>query len=187
MTAISVDRLLALLLGLRYRQVVTLKRMYLIVTVCWILSTFGSTMYFWNHRITLWGGCSGISLCLVTSIFCYSKIFITLRNNHVQAQGNVNQGQPSQIVSLNRARYRKTVTSALWVQLSLIICYLPQGIVEVLVVQRGLSPSLILARSFTVTLVFLNSTLNPILYCWKIREVRQAVKDTLRGLCCSSS
>ena len=187
MTAISVDRLLALLLRLRYRQVVTLKRMYLIVTVCWILSTFGSTMYFWNHRITLWGGYSGISLCLVTSIFCYSKIFIDLRHNQVQAQVNVNQGQPNQIVSLNRARYRKTVNSALSMQLALVICYLPQGIVELLVLQRGPSPFLLLVRFFTVTLVFLNSTLNPILYCWKIREVRQAVKDTLRGLCCSSS
>ena len=32
MTAISVDRLLALLLGLRYKQIVTLKRTYIIVT-----------------------------------------------------------------------------------------------------------------------------------------------------------
>ena len=39
LTAISVDRLLALLLGLRYRQVVTLKRIYRVVVVFWILST----------------------------------------------------------------------------------------------------------------------------------------------------
>ena len=38
LTAISVDRLLALLLGLRYRQIVTLKRAYVTVTVCWVLS-----------------------------------------------------------------------------------------------------------------------------------------------------
>ena len=31
----------------------------------------------------------------------------------------------------------------------------------------------------TITLVFLNSTLNPILYCWRIKEVRRVVKDTL--------
>ena len=116
LSAISVDRLLPLLLGLRYRQVVTLKRIYLIVTVCWVLAALGSTMYFWNHRVTLWFSYSVTSLCLVISIFCYAKIFITLCNNQVQAQGNVNQGQPNQMVSLNRARYRKTVTSALWVQ-----------------------------------------------------------------------
>ena len=186
-TAISVDRLLALFLGLRYRQVVTLKRIFIIVTVCWVVSAVGSSIYFWNHRVTLWFGYSVITLCLFISIFCYAKIFITLRQYKVQAQGNVYQGQPSQRVSLNRARYKKTVTSALWVQLTLVACYLPHGIVDLLVLQRGLSPSLLVVRLFTVTLVVLNSTLNPILYCWKIREVRQAVKDTLRGLFCSTN
>ena len=37
---------------------------------------------------------------------------------------------------------------------------------------------------FTVTLLYLNSSLNPFLYYWKIREVRQAVKETLRQLFC---
>ena len=179
LTTISVDRLLALLLGLRYRQVVTSKRMCLTLTLSWVISTISSTLYLRNHRITLWYGYSVISLVLVTSIFCYAKIFFTLRHNQVQAQGNVNQGQPSQIVSLNRARYRKTVTSALWVQLTLVVCYLPHGIVEFLVLQRGPLPSLFVIRVYTATLIFLNSSLNPILYCWKIREVRQAVKSTL--------
>ena len=43
LTAISVDRLLALLLGLRYRQVVTLKRTYVTVIVFWVACIFGST------------------------------------------------------------------------------------------------------------------------------------------------
>ena len=37
LVAISVDRLLALLLGLRYRQVVTVSRVYVVVIVIWIL------------------------------------------------------------------------------------------------------------------------------------------------------
>ena len=47
-TAISVDRLLALLLGLRYRQVVTLKRTYVMVITLWVLPALLSTMWFWN-------------------------------------------------------------------------------------------------------------------------------------------
>ena len=38
--------------------------------------------------------------------------------------------------------------------------------------------SFFLDRESTVTLVYFNSSLNPILYCWKIREVKQAVKYT---------
>ena len=53
--------------------------------------------------------------------------------------------------------------------------------------QRGMPLSSYLARNFAATIVYLNSSLNPFLYCWKIREVRQAVKETLRQLFCWSS
>ena len=92
LAAISVDRLLALLLGLRYRQVVTLKRIYLTITLSWVLATIGSTMYLWDHHVTIWFGYSVTTLCLVTSVFCYGRIFLTLRNNQVQAH-NHNQAK----------------------------------------------------------------------------------------------
>ena len=185
LTAISVDRLLALLLGLRYRQVVTLKRTYLALTAFWVLSIVLSSIYFLNHQITMWFGRSVMSLCLVTSVFSYVRIFLTFRHNQTQVQNFVQQEQPSQTIPLNIARYRKTVSSTLWVQLALIVCYLPYGILAALHTERRLTPSFFLARVFTLTLVMLNSSLNPILYCWKIREVKRAVKETVRQLCCS--
>ena len=179
LTAISVDRLLALLLRLRYRQVVTLKRTYLIVTILWVVCISGTIMYFWDKLIALWYSYIAVLTCLVTSVFSYTKIFLTLRHNQLQ----VHQGQPSQTSSLNIARYRKTVSSALWVQLTLVVCYIPLGIVQVFIFQRGQSQSVYIPWLSAVTLVYLNSSLNPILYCWKIREVRQAVKDTNRDVC----
>ena len=113
-TAISVDRLLALLLGLKYRSVVTLKRTYAILTACWVLSIVVAGMHFWNDLITIWGSYIVISLCLVTSVFCYGKIFVVLRHHQTQVQNHVHQGEPSQTVPLNIARYRKTVCNALW-------------------------------------------------------------------------
>ena len=185
LTAISVDRLLALLLGLRYRQVVTLKRTYVVVITFWVVSTVYSIMYFWNHLILNWFTNIGMSLCLVTSIFSYTKIFLNLRNHQNQVQG---LQQPNQTNPLNIARYRKAVSSALWLQMTLVACYLPYGIVTVLVINNGTFSSFALAWYYTTTLIYLNSSLNPILYCWKIDEVRQAVKDTIRQvLCCSAS
>ena len=187
MTAISLDRLLALLLGIRYRHVVTLKRTYITIAVSLVVSIFGTVMYFSNYVITVWYGCLGISVCLVTSVFTYTKIFFSLRHRHFQVQDHVHQRNPSQTSPLNVARYRKTVSSALWVQLTLVVCYLPFGIMEALLAQGDLPPTVYLSKAFALTLVYLNSSLNPILYCWKIREVRQAVKDTIRNLFRSSS
>ena len=76
LTTISVDRLLALLLGLRYKQVVNLKRTYAIVIGIWFVSAVTSAIYFWNRLVTFWYGNMGIALCLIISIFSYTKIFL---------------------------------------------------------------------------------------------------------------
>ena len=187
LTAISVDRLLALLLGLRYRQVVTYRRTCITVTGFLILSIVGASTLFLNRRITSWYQYIVTALGLVTTIFAYAKIFVTLRHNQIHVQNHVAQGQPSQAIPLNMARYRKAVNSALWVQGTLVICYLPYTIAVFLTPQRGMPLSIYLARNFTLGMVFFNSSLNPLLYCWKIRELREAVKETLRQLFCRSS
>ena len=184
LTAISVDRLLALLLGLRYRQVVTLKRTHIAVIGLWIMCIVGASTTFWNTLIISWYQRIVTALCLVTTISAYTKIFLSLRHNQIHVQNHVAQGQPSQAIPLNIARYRKAVYSALWVQGTLGICYLPYNITAFLTPQRGMPLSIYLARNFTFSMVLLNSSLNPLLYCWKIREVRQAVKETLRQLSC---
>ena len=186
-TAISVDRLFALQLGLRYRQVVTFRRTCITVTGFWIFSIVGASTFFLNRRISSWYQYIVSALCLVTTIFAYAKIFVTLRHNQIHVQNHAAQGQPSQAIPLNIARYRKAVYSALWVQGTLGICYLPFNIAVFLTPQRGMPLSIYLARNFTLSMVFFNSSLNPLLYCWKIREVRHAVKETLRQLFCRSS
>ena len=185
-TVISVDRLLALSLGLRYRQVVTLRRVGAILSCFWLVSVTGTLIYrFWISAITLKMRSAIIVLCLITSVYCYTKIFIRLRQHQVQMQaGHAHQGQPNGGgIPLNIERYRKTVSAALWVQLTLVACYFPHaGLVPFVSLSSAGEVSLVIGFRYTTTLVFFNSSLNPFLYCWKIREVRQAVKDTLRHI-----
>ena len=175
-TAISVDRLLALLLGFKYKEAVTLKRANIIVVAIWVLSIVGP---FCNAYLAI-----TVSICLFTLFFSYTKIFLALRCYQIHVQSHISEGQPRQAMPLNMVRYRKGVYSALWVLVALTICYLPHYIVEVLTGQAGMTLSLYIARQFTTILVLLNSSLNPLLYCWKISEMRQAVKETLRQLFC---
>ena len=186
MTAITVDRLLALLLGLRYRQTVTLKRINIILAANWVLSSVSALCYILGYRINLWCGYICIPSCLVISFISYTKIFRTLIH---QAQVQVHvQLQSTQPNSLNILKYRKAVYSALWVQFALVLCYIPFIVVEIVIVEankRTFSSHLLVTRGIAATLLFFNSTLNPFLYCWKISEVRQAVKQTIRqALCC---
>ncbi|XP_078384829.1 adenosine receptor A2a-like [Oculina patagonica] len=177
LTAISVDRLLALLLGLRYRQTVTLRRARTMVIIIWILNIATCSLRrFWKPVVISRVISVSIHSSLAISALSYLIIYLKLRRHQNAMQGQENKGGNS----LNIARYRKTVSTALCVQLALIACYLPYAIV---VAMARHSTALNLAARIAITFVFLNSSLNPILYCWKINSVRQAVNVIIRQLC----
>ena len=190
-SAISVDRLQALLSGLRYRQVVTLSRVRAVITSFWLIGILCGSMYFWNDSIAFTVAFALTTSSLTASVFSYAKIFRNLRQYKFQVHTAVPQGQPNgRQVPLNIARHKKSLSSVLWVQLSLLTCYIPFIVVVMLMTYRGMPGNKLSEIAFCVpaTLTFLNSSLNPILYCWKIRTVRQAAKDTIKQLnCCKSA
>ena len=163
LTVIGVERLLALMLGLRYRQVVTCRRISVTLALIWIVSTVAAMISRWNALITTWYGYIGISQSLTTSTFSYSMIFWRLRQHQTRLHVQTNQTS-----TLDIARYKKAVSSALWLQLALIACYLPFQITDIIYDPDNVKRSVFLAAQITFILVYLNSTLNPILYCWKI-------------------
>ncbi|XP_022788739.1 adenosine receptor A2a-like [Stylophora pistillata] len=183
LTAISVDRLLALSLGLRYKHIVTLNRARAIVLVVWILCTVCSVLHVHNARITTWYSHILIPVCIVTSVLSYTLIFRKLRRHEIQVRSNIVQSEQSSSTSsepLNISRYRKGVSGVMWLQLAVVFCYLPYVITTALWTYSGRSVSIAVLRQFAATLVHSNSALNPFLYCWKIREVRQSVKELIR-------
>ena len=187
LTAISLDRLLALCLGLRYKLVVTLWRTRKMTICVWLIniSTFILRRY-WKYALISKVISAVIYSFLTISAFSYLTIYIKLRKSRNQVQDFVQQGQPNERRNaLNIAKYRKTVYTALYVQFALVTCYLPFGIVSTLglIYTRKHNQSLNIFVRLAVTLAFLNSSLNPILYCWRIRGVSQAVKDIIRHLC----
>ena len=186
LTAISVDRLLALMLGLGYRRVVTLRRTSVVVVCLWLFITAIVLAAFYNFHIAINISYVVVLSCIATSIFCYTKIYLMLRHHQTQVRGEVHQGQlDGQGITLNIARYRKTVSSALWIQMTLVACYLPYSAFTAFIVISGIDkPALNLVWSITISLLLLNSSLNPFLYCWKMKEVRRAVKDTIRQFGC---
>ena len=181
-TAISVDRLLALLLGLRYRRVVILRRVRVVIICFWLIGALGGSIRMWRRDITFLLTFTFFMFSLATSVFCYTRIQFKLQHQQAQLQNHFPQGLANGGgIPLNIARYKKSVSSIFWVQLALFACYVPWGIVFVLFA-NGIEYDL--AWKASATLVYFNSSLNPILYCWKIRKVKQAVKDIIRQLKC---
>ena len=124
LTVISVERLLALLLRLKYRQVVTLRRTKVLLFCLWVVAAVCSAMNVLSYNVALQVTNIAVSLYLITSI-SYTWIFFALRHRQSQVQNAFQQGQPSSATPLNIARYKKAVSSALWVQLVHANCLLP--------------------------------------------------------------
>ena len=177
------DRLLALFLGLRYRHV-TLKRVRAVLA-CGCLALLLIMLVWYFHAKTVRIIMIIFStLCLIISLFSYTKIVLRLRQHQSSVRDNVQQGQANtEKMPLNLERYKKTVVSIALVQLALVICYFPTIISLTFFHLKGIQPSSHFLFHLASTILFLNSSLNPFLYCWRIKEIRQAVKATIRRFC----
>ena len=185
-TALSVDRLLALLLRLWYRHVVTLKRVRIAVACCWLTALVAALLIFLTEgkifpRIAM----ILIILSVIISLSSYTKIVLKLRQHQTSVQENVHQGMANAGgVPIILEQYKRTVVSIALVQIALIACYSP-SLIFLILVQLDIDYDGFRYNVFvtSTTFLYLNSSLNPFLYCWRIKEVRQAVLGTIKKFC----
>ena len=183
-TAITVDRFLALHYHMRYAALVTESRVkYTLITI-WLITFLIDCFNVWDARVHSLITSVIVIFCLLISTFSYIRIYLIVRRHqlqiHAQRQAMENSCAGN---NLNTARLKSSALNTLIFFMALIICYLP---VHVLLTLHGLSnlknwPA---EWEFAHTTVFMNSSINPVLYCWRLRELRTAVaKSTKRMLC----
>ena len=116
-------------------------------------------------------------MCLPVHLsFSHVKIYKLVRHHHhwIQMQlqaveaNNPNTGNVN-----NMSGLKKSSLNALIVLLVLIACYCPYILVDVVSLVYPINP--FLSSSLASTVVFINSALNPFLYCWRISEIRDVV------------
>ena len=168
-TAIGLDRLLALKLHLRYTSIITNFRAILAVIGVWLSVAIYSLVWLWKSQIFVITAGSAIAVVLVTNFVIYSNIYLIVRRHQRQIQHQQSQANVGNIFSLI-LRLKSTVVNTFLVFILMICCTAPQMFVLI----NG-RPSLT-AYYVTSTMINLNSSLNPVLYCWRIRELRSAVK-----------
>ena len=113
--------------------------------------------------------------CLVTTSFCYSKIFVTIRRRRARQIAETGK-QTGHIL-----KYKKTVYKLLWISLIIALFYLPLATFITVRLIIGAEATNAILFVLLSTVVFLKSSLNPFVYIWKIREIRRAVVLTLRN------
>ena len=183
MTAIAVDRFLALHYHLRYSTMVTSFRIKTILTALWLKSFIFSGIYFWSVRIFFLYITIFVCLCLIISVFCYVRIFKIVRHQqkkiHCQHQA-VNLPQGSTISNL--LQLEKSAINSFLFFIVMVLFYTPVSTYLSLI--YATKDGSHRAWNVAITLVFINSSVNPFLYCWRMGDLRAAVMKTARKLFC---
>ena len=181
--ALSVDRFLAIHLHLRYQELVTHKRVVAAVILIWLLSVFFPLLLLWLPLdvLSLITSILGI-LSLVLTTMIYIRLYLTVRRvkNQIQAQ-QIQQAVQTDEMG-NFVSLVKSAVGIFYVYLVFLICYLPFFTSLVAFNINGSSFSLKRFWLFSWTVVYLNSSLNPLIYCWKMRHIRHAIMDILRSM-----
>ena len=182
-TALSVDRFLAIHLHLRYLELVTHKRVVAAVISIWVFSAFLSLFSLQvstNITYVVLGVVAFV--CITLSAMLYYKIYLAVRRHRNQ----IHALQVQQVVDndevTNFARLRKSALGTFYVYLIFLFCYLPQACSFFVYTIPPLSTVAKVSSISSTTLVFLNSSLNPVIYCWKMRNVRHAMMVILRNI-----
>ena len=182
--ALSADRFLAIRLHLRYKELVTHSRVVAVVILICLLSAVPSTLVMLNpeNPYPIFAVFDGVFV-VTTSLLC-CKIYATVRRhkNRIQALHVQRIPQNGEVMA-NVERQTPTVRGAFYIYFVVLVCYLPNFCINIAIMNFGKSiPVLLVLYHFSVTLLFLNSSLNPLIYCWKVRHIRRAVMDILRNI-----
>ena len=185
-TALCVDRFLAIYLHLRYQELVTYKRVAAVVVSIWVISALISLLRLFLPKNIMYISFVIIDAgCIITTTSLSVKLYLTLRRH-------INQTQVPQVAENNQGesvhRKRKSAMASLYVYLVFIVCYLPNDCV-LIIIATNFEPRIDVnhLEFYTVTLLFLNSIVNPLIYCWKMKRIQHTIVGTLRNLFSSAT
>ena len=178
-TIISVDRLLAVSLHLRYQELVTFKRVVVVLVSIWMASIVAATIFVTLPRHNnIAPAIIEIVGLIFTSVAC-GRIYkaVKYHQNQIQSQLDLPNIQAEKLL-----REKKSAFSAMFVYIVLVACYLPNLCCEMFWLTSWGGTTILMAEHVSFFLVLLNSVLNPVIYCWRYREIRVIMNNRVNNV-----
>lgn len=179
---IQCDRYIALLLHLRYLVVITTRKTIVMVFSLWIaaLIFIPLIVYKLSHQLIVLIGSISALICLIESIYIYYSMYKIIKRHRNQIRAQSMTGNSTEIAQKGRA---KSIKTSVWVQFIFILCWLPLVVVAILkrtlITNFGKETFAHLFR-FSMTVFMSKSLANPILYCYRVENIRRAVLKASR-------
>ena len=180
LAAVLIDRLLALTLHLRHNTIVTVPRVFQTTFILWMFVTVTVLLRFWMTNKWFFIPI-GLGFLFFFVIMASSwKIFRIVRRHQHQVKDQDMAVSHLQNKTMNILKCRKSAATVLYIYGLFLIFYLPYMVLLLVETFIGFSRTVRIAYDYAATAIFINSFLNPVLYCWRISEIRRAVKNIMR-------
>ena len=178
-TALAADRFLAVHLHLRYHEFVTYYRIVFVVILIWMSSAIIGLLFLWDQLVSYAFVPIITIVCLVVNAIFYLKIYLAVKyhTEQIAAMQTSDGREINEEMRRNAEKQKKAAVTFFCVYLVLVVCYLPNLIIACIKFADVTISKYLTA--FTDFVVFLNSSLNPLIYCWKMKHIRHAVKSIL--------
>lgn len=185
-TAASADRFVSIWKPLRYPQLVTHERVVITVIAIWLLSAFLglANVFLLTEKMSFVIFFIIELFCFVSTTWFTLKVYLTIRRQNLQIQARAHSAQNSHIM-IKDATLNKSAQSTYWIHFAFWVCYFPQFFVSCLrqfITHPHQQHTFMMILVSSWTLVLMNSALNPIIYCRKMRSIRRTMIDILQSI-----
>lgn len=179
LTALNCERHIAIFSSLRYKSLVKPQRVLKISLFIWLFSFLlvSSRFYGLNNIVFYVICCTIIAVSLVTFLVISIRIHRVVQRHRMQI---AIRHQVKEVQSWQRqAQEAGHARNVAWVTFIFFVCYVPILVVMIAYTVIGYTVKLKTVYLWSDTLVFLNSSINPGIYCWRNKGIRKAVLKVL--------
>ncbi|XP_078375684.1 putative G-protein coupled receptor 63 [Oculina patagonica] len=184
MTIIAVERWL----HMSRRSLLTVRRVVIIYItfVVLLIAFYSCRMYNWYYTNDYFGVfmvilALGAASCFLVTVFAYFKVFRIIREHQSQVQTNQN--------AIDIQKYKKSIFTILYILAIFLMSYVPYVccLLVIRIMDKFGTDFAVATQNVCGAIVFSSSFFNPLLYYWRIKEIRDSVRPMVRKVCCKEN
>ena len=177
---VTLDRYFAICHPFKYRRIATIKRCIIGAILAFLMAIPTTMMDIHAIKVVRIYGPVMESLVFLQIVVCYALIYKAILKQRQNITSTFARGEKRDEISTRKEDRRKAYTIGI-VILILVLCYTPITLVSFLAKDTAKeicdrSKETVIASSWGWFFMLLNSSLNPILYCLRMKDIRKAAK-----------
>jgi hypothetical protein len=176
LTALTADRFIAVSYHLRYQEIVTSRRVGIVLLLISGYSTLSVFMYVFALSFSYIQSIIALMAILMDMFFIF-KMYRVIRRHTMQIQA-LHQD------TMNVPLLKKSINPMYYMFGAFLVCYFPFVGTSIAQTLFGTTRNIKISFKVTEFIGFMNSLMNPMIYYWRIGALRTASYDLLKKINC---